>query len=198
MPADNESTHTARQGVKAIGVQGLLTFSARYPWRLLLKGVSGASVATPVGRPTQPQGHPEPESGAHPELRVLEAGRVRGGRGKEPSSRPRAATTSQPSTRRRRQGCEEASPRSLRSAPRKKALPLSERRRAVRPPPRLRWLLAGDGPGVVQVHPFSRELLRRFAESDRPPFLALSADLGGSQPLTGQNPDRRESSEPGP
>ena len=51
---------------------------------------------------------------------------------------------------------------------------------------------------MVQVHPFSRELLRRFAESDRPPFLALSADLGGSQPLTGQSPDRRESSEPGP
>ena len=155
-------------------------------------------VPAPVGRSPHSQEYPEPESAGRSELRVLEAGRVRGRCGGKPGPRPRAYTTSQPGPRRRRKRCEEASSRSLRTAPREKALSLSERRRAVRPPPRLRWFLAGDGPGVVQVHAFCRELLRRFAESDRPPFLALSADLGGGQPLTAQSADRGERSEPGP
>ena len=183
--------------MEAISIQRFLTLPSCRSLRFLFERVSGALVAAPVARTAHPQGHPEPESGAHTELRVLEAGSVRGRCGEKPSSRPWSSTAPQPGPRRRRQGCEEASSRSLRTSPREKALSLSERRGAVRPPPRLRRFLAGDGPGVVQVHIFSRELLRRFAKSGRPSFLTLSTDLGGRQPLPGQGPDRREGSEPG-
>ena len=198
VPADDEASDTACEGVKTVGIQRLRALTSRSRGSGSAGRIASTLVFAPLASALEVEGDPEAEARADLVLEVRQVGCRPRRRRQDPSASPGATTGPETRPRRIRQTLKEAPASRLSPSPAKKPLAPSQRRSFVLPAPSRGGWFARDLAGVVQVYPFRRELLHSSAESGGPGFSAPGDDISRSQPGAGQRPDSRESSEPRP